>query len=409
MDRYYGCTGLGPKDGGSMSAPGRERLYENWEHFLAARGGERRSILPLGEGYEDDLGLFCPGEPNARGAVKASLFYGRDTGDVYAVQHVENVGSPVVLLGAAGRGQDESELLDWLRDDRVGFGGQPLSTFVARVATFANEPRICDTLAEFAQWRGFAEADAEMVEGVHSADVYDDIAKVPGAHVQVFYVSGTGDVYAHDARGDGGYALLGRIDPNRRVVFFEWLGPLEDRPLSWFVACLEVFNGTGSPALGIPLCWQDGKHYWMSELSGTGSGNLRAGIAEDVHGLVVREVCLQCGCNRVSSVGSVRYDGLDRAVLPVAVMLGPKIVVTGGQGAEMAPNARETFLRLVSELFPQRAIVTLDDEDVSELTCEECGLWVGDPGNPQIAHVSITHREREEWTCEAEVPSGVAL
>ena len=38
-----------------MSAPGRERLYEDWEHFLAARGGERRSILPLGEGYEDDL------------------------------------------------------------------------------------------------------------------------------------------------------------------------------------------------------------------------------------------------------------------------------------------------------------------------------------------------------------------
>lgn len=90
-------------------------------------------------------------------------------------------------------------------------------------------------------------------------------------------------------------------------------------------------------------------------------------------------------------------------------MLGPKSVVTGGQGAEMAPNARETFVRLVSELFSYRAIVNLDDEDVSDLTCEERGLWVGDPGNPEIAHVSTTHWQKDGWTCEAEAPGGVDL
>ena len=75
----------------------------------------------------------------------------------------------------------------------------------------------------------------------------------------------------------------------------------------------------------------------------------------------------------------------------------------------MAPNPRGTFVRLVSALFPERAVATLADEDVSDLNCPNCDVWVGDLRNREIAHVSTTHRQGDGWTCEAEAPSVLAL
>ena len=380
-----------------ISAPGHERLYDNWEQFVANRGGSRQAIVPLADGYEDDLGLFCPGESEARGRVRARLFYSRDTGDVYAVENPLDVGSPVALLGSVGWGQDEYEVVEWIGADRSGVPSLRLSTVLARVATFVNEPRLCDTYEEFNQWRGIHEDDAEMLPGEHRADVYDDVASPPGSPVQVYYEPDSGELYAHDLSADGGYVLLGGIAPGRKAEFFEWLGPVEGKPLSWFVAGLEVFGGT-PPAL--PICRQDEKHYWMSELSSTGGEYVQAGITEGECGPSVREICLRCGYSRDTSVTGVGYDGRRKAVLPVAIAMGPKIVVTGGPGAKMTPNPRATILRLVTELFPERAIVTLGDEDVSDLNCPNCDLWVGDRDNHEIAHVSTTHRSGDEWTCE---------
>ena len=124
---------------------------------------------------------------------------------------------------------------------------------------------------------------------------------------------------------------------------------------------------------------------------------------------MVNEVCYRCGLTRrTSMVGTVNNPLVRQVKLPVAVLMGPRIVVTGGPGAKMAPNPRETFVRLVSVLFPERAVVTLSDEDVSDLNCPNCDLWVGDLDNREVAHVSTTHRVADGWTCETEAPANLA-
>ena len=242
----------------------------------------------------------------------------------------------------------------------------------------------------------------------HQADVYGDIQSNTGGGVSVYLVHLTGGAYAHDHISDK-CALLGQVDPERPDAFIERMDPLtHERPLSQFIARIEVFNNLGRDVeeAATPACWKDEGHWWASDLSGR---YLPLCYVTGTEAPVANEVCYRCGYTWKTSMAGPRYDGLTRVTLPVALLMGPQLVITGGPGAKIAPNPRATFVRLYNEMLPDRAIVTMAGEDVSGLTCPKCDFWIGDLGDAEIAHVSTTHRERDGWTCEAEAPSGVDL
>ena len=242
----------------------------------------------------------------------------------------------------------------------------------------------------------------------HQADVYGDIQGKTGGGVNVYLVHLTGDVYAHDHLSDQ-CALLGQVDPERRNEFIERMDSLtHERPLSQFIARIEVFNNLGLDVdeAATPACWKDEGHWWASDLSGR---YLPLGYVPGTEAPVANEVCYRCGSTRNTSMAGSRYDGLTRVTLPVALADGAASRHHRRPGSEDGAEPRATFVRLSNEMFPDRAIVTMVGEDVSGLTCPKCDLWIGDLGDAEIAHVSTTHRERDGWTCEAEAPSGVDL
>ena len=273
------------------------------------------------------------------------------------------------------------------------------------MSALSHEPAVCESLEELGAWRHVGLGAAMTTLGrKQQADVYADMQGDTSRGVSVYLVHQTGDIYAHDDTTDNA-ALLGQIDPARREEFVEWAGsPSANPTLTHFVAKIEVFNnlGLGAEKPARPVCWDDEPHWWASDRVG---GHLPEAYAGGVVGPVANEVCYRCGLTRRTSlVGTVNNPLGKQVELPVAVLMGPKIVVTGGAGAKMAPNPRGTFVRLVSALFPERAVATLSDEDVSDLNCPNCDVWVGDPGNREIAHVSTTHRTADVWTCETEAP-----
>ncbi len=112
----------------------------------------------------------------------------------------------------------------------------------------------------------------------------------------------------------------------------------------------------------------------------------------------VSETCLRCGAQRSTSgpvpggSPTATFENF-RAYLPPGVTIGPYVLVTGAPGAQMLnTDPPGAFSALVNGAFPDRAVMTLDERDVSHLTCEKCGLWVGDPSDPDIAHVSARHQ-----------------
>ena len=365
------------------------------------RGGTQTTAVYIGRNHHDEMQLF-----GSERTLNLEVGYVPESGDLFAE---EPVSRRVVLLGSVGPNYNIAEVFDWLHSEDGQLCGQQLSWLIARMSTLSHEPGVCESLQEFGTWRGIT-LGAEMTRlGQRvQADVYADIQSDTSGGVSVQFVHQTGDVYAHDHLSDQ-CALLGQVDPERRNEFIESMDSrAHERPLSQFIARIEVFNNLGLDVdeAATPACWKDEGHWWASDLSGR---DLPLGYVPGAEAPVANEVCYRCGSARKTSLVGSRYDGLTRVTLPPAVLMGPRIVVTGGPGAKMAPNSRETFLRLVTALFPDRAVVTLSDEEVSDLNCPNCDLWVGDLRNREIAHVSTTHCQGDGWTCEAEAPSGVAL
>ena len=382
------------------AAPGELMRYESVRVLLVDRGGTMSDLVPVGRNHTDDMLLL---EPVARDSVEVN--YVMTTGDLIA-----EGGGNAALLGSVDKGLSIAEVFGWLHTVDGRLCGHPLSWLIGRMSALSHEPAVCESLEEFGAWRHVGLGAATTTLGCRQqADVYADMQGESSKGVRVYFVHQTGDIYAHDDTTDNA-ALLGQIDPARREEFIEWAGsPSANPTLTHFVAKIEVFNNLGlcaeKPAL--PVCWDDEPHWWASDRVG---GHLPEAYAGGVVGPVANEVCYRCGLTRRTSlVGTVNNPLGQQVELPVAVLMGPKIVVTGGPGAKMAPNPRGTFVRLVSALFPERAVVTLSDEDVSDLNCPNCDVWVGDLRNREIAHVSTTHRQGDGWTCEAEAPSGLAL
>ena len=381
------------------TAPGELMRYESIHVLLEDRGGSLTDLIPVGRNHTDDMLLLGPVPKDS-----VEVNYAPSTGDLIA----DGTGNgKAALLGSVGKdGLSIAEVFDWLHTADGRLCGHTLSWLIGRMSALSHEPAVCDSLEEFGAWRQIGLGAATTTLGKRcQADVYADIQSDTSGGVSVYFVHQTGDIYAHDHLTCQA-ALLGQIDPDRREELVDWIGEEADsQPLTLFVAKIEVFNNLGLDAekRPTPTCWENQQHWWASDLSGR---YMPVGYLPGTDSPVVREVCFRCGTPRRTSMMGTRIDGLDRAVLPAAVLMGPKVVITGGLGAEMIPKPRETFIRL-TEMFPHRAILTLDDEDVSDLTCGRCNLWVGDPGNPEIAHVSTNHKQGSDWTCEAEAPGGV--
>ena len=382
-----------------MSAPGEKMKFDTVEKLFQERGGTQTNVVYIGRNHDDDMQLF-----GSERTLNLEVGYVPESGDLFAE---EPVSRRTVLLGSVGPNYNIAEVFDWLHSEDGQLCGQQLSWLIARMATLSHEPAVCDSLEEFGDWRHIGLGGAMTRMGRrHHADAYGDIQSDTSGGVSVYLVHQTGDVYTRDHMTDGA-ALLGQIDPSRREEFIGWAGPSTDeQPLSLLIARIEVFNNLGLDVdeAATPACWDDEPHWWASDR------HMPTGYAHGTDGPVVNEVCYRCGLTRrTSMVGTVNNPEGQTVELPPAVLMGPRIVVTGGPGAKMAPNSRETFLRLVTALFPDRVVVTLSDEEVSDLNCPNCDLWVGDLRNREIAHVSTTHRQGDGWTCEAEAPSGVAL
>lgn len=143
----------------------------------------------------------------------------------------------------------------------------------------------------------------------------------------------------------------------------------------------------------VPACLPNRQHFYFSP---HGPSHFKF---KDRVGHVVHELCVICGTQKrtgSSNAGHasfIEYDSV-RQTLPVAIMVGPSIVIAGGPGAPMnhhdPPAAFDT---LVNETFRNRAIITAEGEDVSHLSCERCGRWTGNPEDPVIGHVSTSHED----------------
>ena len=378
-----------------MSAPGEKMKFDTVEKLFQEQGGTLADLIPVGRNHTDDMLLLGP---VPRGNVEVN--YVTATGDLLAEDPVTK---KAALLGSVGPANSIAEVFDWLHTADGRLCGHPLSWLIARMSALSHEPAVCDSLEEFGAWRhiGLGAEMTRLGQRVQ-ADVYADIQSDTSGGVSVQFVHQTGDIYARDHLTDH-TAFLGQIDPNRREEFIEWAGlPADDQQLTRFVAQIEVFNNLGLAAEkpGLPVCWDDGTHWWAS------GRHMPTAYARGTDGPVVNEICYRCGLTRRTSMVGTVNNPEGQVELPPAVLMGPRIVVTGGPGAKMAPNSRETFLRLVTALFPDRAVVTLSDEEVSDLNCPNCDLWVGDPRNSEIAHVSTTHQQGDGWTCEAEAPGG---
>ena len=379
------------------AAPGEQMRYESYQAFFADRGGPLTELIPVGRNHEDDMLLLGP---VSRDNVEVD--YVPITGDLVAK---DSWGQKVALLGSVGPKSSIPEVFDWLHTADGRLCGHKLSWLIARMSALSHEPSVCESLEEFGAWRNIGLGATTTRLGTRvPADVYSDIQSDTSGGVSVQFVHQTGDIYARDHLTDG-TAFLGQVAPGRREEFIEWAGlPADGEPLTRFVAQIEVFNNLGIDAEkpGVPSCWDDEPHWWAADRVG---GHLPEVYARGEVGPVVNEVCYRCGLTRRTSMAGTVNNPLGRQVqLPVAVLMGPKVVVTGGSGAKMAPNPRSTFLRLVADLFPDRAITTLSDVDVSNLNCPNCDVWVGDPGNREIAHISTTHRSEDRWMCETEAP-----
>ena len=375
------------------TAPGELMRYESIHVLLEGRGGALTDLVPVGRNHTDDMLLLGP---VVRDSVEVS--YVMTTGDLIA-----EGGGNAALLGSVDKGLSIVEVFDWLHTADGRLCGHSLSWLVGRMSALSHEPAVCESLEEFGAWRhiGLGAEMTRLGQRVQ-ADVYADIQSDTSGGVSVQFVHQTGDIYARDHLTVH-TAFLGQIDPNRREEFIEWAGlPADDQQLTRFVAQIEVFNNLGLDAErpGLPACWDDEPHWWAS------GRHMPTAYARGTDGPVVNEVCYRCGLTRRTSMVGTVNNPEGQVELPPAVLMGPRIVVTGGPGAKMAPNSRETFIRLVTALFPDRAVVTLSDEEVSDLNCPNCDLWVGDPRNSEIAHVSTTHQQGDGWTCEAEAPGG---
>ena len=381
------------------SAPGELMQYESIHVLIEDRGGSVAEFIPVGRNHTDDMLLLGPVPKDS-----VEINYVPSTGDLIA----DGTGNgKAALLGSVGKdGLSIAEVFDWLHTADGRLCGHTLSWLIGRMSALSHEPAVCESLEELGAWRqiGLGSATTRMAMLVE-ADVYADIQSDTSGGVSVYFVHQTGDIYAHDQDTDHA-ALLGQIDPERRGEFIDWFSSTKAlQPLTLFVAKIEVFNNLGLAAkrAALPVCWDDEPHWWAS------GQHMPSAYARGTDGPVVNEVCYRCGLTRrTSMVGTVNNPLVRQVKLPVAVLMGPRIVVTGGPGAKMAPNPRETFVRLVSVLFPERAVVTLSDEDVSDLNCPNCDLWVGDLDNREVAHVSTTHRVADGWTCETEAPANLA-
>ncbi|MCY4655177.1 MAG: hypothetical protein OXC95_18690 [Dehalococcoidia bacterium] len=114
--------------------------------------------------------------------------------------------------------------------------------------------------------------------------------------------------------------------------------------------------------------------------------------------MYIDETCLRCGIHRTVNG---RNDRLDityhqrRKSISVGLTAGPAIIVTGAPGIEMIHiNPPAAFSALVNVAFPDRAITTMEGRDVSNLTCDKCEMWVGDPNDPDISHLSSDHSRK---------------
>ena len=375
------------------SAPGELMQYESIHVLLEDRGGSLADLVPVGRNHTDDMLLLGP---VARDSVEVN--YVMTTGDLVA-----EVAGAAALLGSVDKRLSIAEVFDWLHTADGRLCGHPLSWLIGRMSALTHEPAMCESLEELGVWRHLGLSATTTILGrKQQADVHADMQGDTSGGVSVYFVHQTGDIYAHDDTTDHA-ALLGQVEPARREEFIEWAGsPSANPTLTCIVAKIEVFNnlGLGAEKPALPVCWEDEPHWWASDRVG---GHLPEAYARGEVGPVANEICYRCGLTRRTSLAGTVNNPLGRQVeLPVAVLMGPKIVVTGGPGAKMAPNPRVAFVRLVSALFPERAVVTLTDEDVSNLNCPNCEIWVGDPGNREVAHVSTNHRTEDGWTCEME-------
>ena len=120
-------------------------------------------------------------------------------------------------------------------------------------------------------------------------------------------------------------------------------------------------------------------------------------MGKALRSLGITETCLRCGSRRQSS-SSPHMDERSteflpsRVPVPVGVPVGPVIYITGAPGVPMdADDPPAVFDAVVNDVFSERAILTLDGRDVSDLTCERCERWTGSSTDPEIAHLSTDH------------------